>query len=472
MTDTRKLLADYAENGSEPAFRELVSRYINLVYSTALRLAGGNRPLAEDVTQTVFINLSEKAGTISRDAMLGGWLHQHTFHVATKAVRAEQRRQNRESEAALMNALHESTGAGLRDAAPILDEAITQLGDEDRTAILLRYFEQRDFRAVGAALGSNEDAARMRVNRALEKLQVILKGRGVALSAAALGTALATDAVIAAPAGLAATVAGTVLAGSAAAGGATATIIKIMTITKLKLAAGGLMAGLAAVVAVQTHTNANLRDQNAELQKKLTSMSELRSENERLAGVPVNTNAAALTQDQFHELLRLRSELGSLKRQVAEATRSKLQARGAAPVMPPPVDPASEEKQMAEFKEQAITKMNHSRQWMLAFIMYANDHQGQSPASYDQAARYLDVEVKDDDLAATNHFDIVYQGKLQELTNASSTIVLRETQGVQLPDGSWVRAYAFADGHAEIHKAADGNFADWENGKIQMPVGR
>src|ERR1700722_14842023 len=184
MTDTRKLLADYAENGSEPAFRELVTRYINLVYSTALRLAGGNRPLAEDVTQTVFINLSEKAGTISRDAMLGGWLHQHTFHVATKAGRAEKRRQNRENEAALMNALHESNGAGWRDASPSLDEAITQLSDEDRTAILLRYFEQRDFRAVGAALGSNEDAARMRVNRALEKHDVSHQVRGLELEAA------------------------------------------------------------------------------------------------------------------------------------------------------------------------------------------------------------------------------------------------------------------------------------------------
>src|SRR5579863_4679572 len=207
MTDSRKLLADYAENGSEPAFRELVSRYINLVYSTALRLGGGNRPLAEDVTQTVFIKLAGMARTISPEAMLGGWLHQHTFHVATKAVRAEQRRQNRENEAAHMNALNDHPNASLREAAPILDEAITQLGEEDRTAILLRYFEQRDFRAVGAALGSNEDAARMRVNRALEKLQVILKGRGVTLSAAALGTALAADAVIAAPAGLAATVA-------------------------------------------------------------------------------------------------------------------------------------------------------------------------------------------------------------------------------------------------------------------------
>jgi len=59
--------------------------------------------------------------------------------------------------------------------APILDDAINQLGAEDRTAIILRFFEQRDFRSVGEALGSNEEAARKRVNRALDKLQLLLK---------------------------------------------------------------------------------------------------------------------------------------------------------------------------------------------------------------------------------------------------------------------------------------------------------
>ena len=96
MTETQKLLADYAENGSETAFREVVDRYVNLVYSTALRLVNGNTHLAEDVTQTVFISLARRGRNLSREVMLGGWLHQHSYHVATKAVRAERRRQSRE----------------------------------------------------------------------------------------------------------------------------------------------------------------------------------------------------------------------------------------------------------------------------------------------------------------------------------------------------------------------------------------
>src|SRR3989442_570911 len=141
MTDSQKLLEEYVENGSELAFRDLVARYLNLVYSTALRLVGGDAHLADDVTQTVFINLARRGRTLSSEVMLGGWLHQHTYHVATKAARAERRRQSRKREAVEMNTLQDDSGANLRQVAPILDEAITQLGSEDRTAILLRFFE-------------------------------------------------------------------------------------------------------------------------------------------------------------------------------------------------------------------------------------------------------------------------------------------------------------------------------------------
>ena len=469
MMDSRKLLADYAENGSEPAFRELVSRYINLVYSTAFRLAGGNRPLAEDITQTVFINLSSMARTISPDSMLGGWLHQHTFHVATKAVRAEQRRQNRENEAAHMNALNDHPNLGLREAAPILDEAITQLGKEDRTAILLRYFEQQDFQAVGVALGTNEDAARMRVNRALDKLQGILKSRGVTLSATALGAALAAEAVIAAPVGLAATVTGAVVAGSAAAGGVSATLIKIMAITKLKLVAGGVMAGLAAAVVVQSQNVSHLREQNEQLQKQVAGMSDLRAENERLAKAPVVTNEPALPQEQLNELLRLRGQVGSLKRQLADTSRNKPQTMAN---VPPPLDPVAKAKQESELTQLAIAKMVASKDWMLAFVMYAEDHQGQMPANFDQAMAYVGEERRREMLLATNQLEVVYQGARNAIPSPSSTIVLRETQPTQYPDGSWTRAYGFADGHSEIHKSADGNFTDWETGKIIKPPGQ
>jgi RNA polymerase sigma factor (sigma-70 family) len=280
MTDSQRLLAEYAKNGSESAFRELVARYINLVYSTALRLVSGDSQLAEDVTQTVFISLARKGRALSSGVMLGGWLHQHAYHVATKAVRNERRRQSREREAVEMNTLQDDSGASLRQVAPMLDEAITQLGSEDRIAILLRFFEQRDFRAVGEALGSNEDAARMRVNRALGKLHSLLKQRGVTLSITALGTALTAEAVTAAPAGLAVTVSGAALAGAAAGAGTALTLTKLMVMTKLQAAVVGVIFVGAVVTPLVMHHEAKMRQQNQSLREQLA---QLNAVNEGLA---------------------------------------------------------------------------------------------------------------------------------------------------------------------------------------------
>jgi RNA polymerase sigma factor (sigma-70 family) len=256
MTDSRKLIEAYARDGSEAAFRELVARYINLVYSTALRLVDGDRHLAEDVTQMVFISLARLARGLSSEVMLGGWLHQRAFHLATKAMRRERRRQTREREAVEMSLLQDNSEAHLRQLAPILDEAVTRLGRADRTAILLRFFEQRDFRAVGQALGSNEDAARMRVNRALGKLQTLLKHRGVALTVPALGSLLAAQAVTAAPAGLALTTCSAALASTAGSAGAF-TFLKIMIATKLKTTIAALAIVSAAGMLVIEHQRAS-----------------------------------------------------------------------------------------------------------------------------------------------------------------------------------------------------------------------
>ena len=134
MTGTQSLLADYVRNGSERAFRELVTSFIDFVYSTAVRVVGGDRQLAEDVSQTVFVDLARKAAGLPEDVKLGGWLHRHTCFVAAKTMRGERRRQSRERQAVEMNALQDTSATDLSLVAPILDEAINELGDADRTA--------------------------------------------------------------------------------------------------------------------------------------------------------------------------------------------------------------------------------------------------------------------------------------------------------------------------------------------------
>jgi DNA-directed RNA polymerase specialized sigma24 family protein len=128
MNDSQKLLADYARRGSEPAFTELVQRYVNFVYSTALRLADGDSHLAEDVTQTVFADLARTARSLSTNVMLGGWLHRHTCFVASKTLRSERRRKTRERQAVETNATQETTAGTIAEMTPELDDAIKRPG--------------------------------------------------------------------------------------------------------------------------------------------------------------------------------------------------------------------------------------------------------------------------------------------------------------------------------------------------------
>lgn len=383
MTESQTLLIEYAEQGSESAFRELVTRYINLVYAAALRLVDGDTQLAEDVTQMVFINLAKKARTLSREVMLGGWLHQNTYHVATRAMRAEHRRKTREREAVEMNTPQEDVRADLRQVAPILDEAITQLGTEDRTAILLRFFEQRDFRAVGEALGSNEDAARMRVSRALEKLHSLLKQRGVTLSIAALGTVLAAGAATAAPAGLAGSVSGVALAGAAGTG-TTLTILKLMANTKLKLSLATLLvAGAASTLVLQHQSQAKLREENQSFREQIAQL-RANHESPSNAAAPVK-ETAALSGDQFQELLRLRGEVGALRQQTNELARLRQRNQDLLSWVKAQSELATNQ---VSAEDGFILRQTHAvdaiSTLLAAIKNYATNHSGQFPESFDQ----------------------------------------------------------------------------------------
>ncbi len=218
-----ELLQDYAAHGSESAFRTLTERHLNLVYSAALRQVNDPQ-LAQEVCQTVFILLARKAGSLGHNVVLAGWLFRTTRFVAARARRSEQRRQRREQEAFDMQQLNAPEPAWPR-LAPAIDEALARLGERDRNAVLLRFFENKNHKETAAALGVGEEAARKRVDRALEKLRRFFADRGFRISAAVLASALAAHAVQAAPVHLAAGLAAT----ASAAGMATAATLPALT---------------------------------------------------------------------------------------------------------------------------------------------------------------------------------------------------------------------------------------------------
>lgn len=329
MTDSQKWITEYIRSGSEDAFGELVSRYIDLVYSTAFRLVGGDAHRAEDVVQNVFLDLARSASTMGGEVMLGGWLHRHTCFVAANTMRGERRRQSRERQAVEMNRLLTDSQCDFSAVAPLLDEAINELSEEDRDAILLRFFEQQSFHKIGEAIGRTEDAARMRVNRALEELQSLLQRRGVTSTVGALSLVLSANAVQAAPVGLALTVSGFAagLAGTALTTASAVTLTKTIAMaTMQKTLFATALTALVGFGVFQTRRVSALQEEVARQMREQVVMTE---ENQQLAEDRDDArrrlaSAHAIsppTGGDQSELLRLRGQVTQLNRQLAQLAK-------------------------------------------------------------------------------------------------------------------------------------------------------
>jgi uncharacterized protein (TIGR03435 family) len=253
--DDLTLLREYARCNSEEAFGTLVARHVNLVYSVALRQVRDPH-LAEEITQAVFIILARKANSLGGGTILPGWLCRTARYAGANALTTQRRRQRREQEVQMESVLNEAgpmPGETWNQIAPLLDQAMEQLGQKDHDAIVLRFFEGRNFQEVGAALGASEDAARVRVNRALEKLRKFFARRGVNSTTAIIAETISTHSVQPAPAALAKAVTAIAAAKGAAAAGTTLTLIKgalkIMAWTQAKTA---IVAAAAIILATGT----------------------------------------------------------------------------------------------------------------------------------------------------------------------------------------------------------------------------
>jgi RNA polymerase sigma factor (sigma-70 family) len=306
-TDDSALLRQFAENNSDEAFATLVQRHVNLVYSVALRQVG-NPHHAEEITQAVFIILARKAAQLRHQKALSSWLFQTTRLTTNNFLRSETRRLHREQEAYMQSVLNESGDDVWPKIAPMLDGSIARLREKDRQAILLRFYEGKNLREVGAALGANEAAAEKRVNRALEKLRRSFCKRGVSSTGAIIAGAISANSVQAAPAMLAKTVAAMAIAKRATASVSTLTLIKgaskIMAWTKTKTA---VVVGVVLILACGTTITVS---------KKLSAKSK----------PAVNTyQRGNLTDPKYRDVIaNLRANVWPKERQLAE---EKIKAR-------------------------------------------------------------------------------------------------------------------------------------------------
>ncbi len=317
-------LRDYAERGNEAAFREIVTRHTDLVYSAALRQVDSS-DLAADITQKVFVDLARKAKPVAdrlaAEASLAGWLHRASRYAALNHLRDHRRRLANERQAMNQLLTNAESSADWEQIRPVLDEALDSLGDEDREALLLRYFKNQDFRAVGLALGVSDDAAQKRVSRAVDRLREFFSKRNVTIGASGLAVLISANAVQSAPIGLAAAISTAVLAGAAV---QTSTVIAatktiamtalqktLITATVAVLAGGGIYeAKQTADARAEVQT---LQQQQAPLAGQIRQLRQERDDaTNRLAALEAE-NAQLQADQNEAELLKLRGNVARLQ---------------------------------------------------------------------------------------------------------------------------------------------------------------
>ena len=325
-----ELLWEYVRGGSDAAFAQLVDRYVDFVYSTARRQLG-NPQLAEEVAQAVFCLLARKAAGLMDLPSLAGWLYRATCFISAKTLRGEHRRKLRELEAANMNQTETADDGIWERLSPMLDDALNQLEEQDRLAVLLRFFQKKPMREIGEALGVSEAAAKMRVSRAVDRLREFFDRRGVAVGASGLAALLTANAVQAAPAGMNVTIsAGAALSGAAVHHAGTSGIIKTLAMTTIQktLTAAAIVAAVATGIyeaSRATRLQHNLRALQEQQALSAGQIPRLRQELDRAA------NSLAALQQENDQLRHSTADLARLR---GEVTRLQAAARESAQLKP------------------------------------------------------------------------------------------------------------------------------------------
>ena len=325
------LLRDHAERRDEAAFREIVTRYTNLVYSAALRQVESSGAAA-DIAQSVFTDLARKARSLAEklpdNGSLAGWLHRSTRFVALNHLRDTRRRLHHERQAMEQLLTDSESSADWEQIRPALDEALDSLCDEDREALLLRYFKNQDLRSVGAGLGVSEDAAQKRVSRAVERLREFFSKRGVTVGASGLVVVISANAVQAAPAGLAITISTVAaLAGTAVSTSTAIALTKAIAMTTLqKTIIGATLAAAVGTGIYEARQASTLRSQTRLLQQQQAPLAEqirqLTSERDEATrqNVALRRENELLKSNTF-EIHKLRSEMSMLREKLRAASR-------------------------------------------------------------------------------------------------------------------------------------------------------
>jgi RND family efflux transporter MFP subunit len=190
-----ELLQRFVRQRDHAAFELLVWRHGPMVLGACRRLLC-NPHDAEDAFQATWLVLVRKAGSISRGASLGAWLHRVACRVALRLRAARARRASRQRPAAEQLAAPTFSPEG-REVMHILDEEVNRLPARQRKAFVLCCLEGKTGQEAAQQMGCPAGTVSSRLTRAREILRCRLARRGLAPAGA--GLALLAGDVAAAP---------------------------------------------------------------------------------------------------------------------------------------------------------------------------------------------------------------------------------------------------------------------------------
>ena len=463
MSDDMALVREFAASHSEPAFATLVQRHLGLVHSAALRQVG-DAHLAEEIAQAVFLILARKAPSLGPKTILSAWLYRTTRYAAGDALKANRRRQAREQEAYMQSTVNQPDADTWAQLAPLLDDAMAELGETDRAALVLRFFENKTVVEIAGALRMEEAAAQKRVGRALEKLRVYFSKRGIALPTAALTAAISANAVQAAPMGLAITIStAAALTGTTLVTATTATAIKTIAMTTLqKTIITATLAIVAGAGIYEARQASQLRGQVQTLQQQQTSLSEQIQHLQHERDASTNNLVSAADETPMNgsnktELLKLRGQVGVLQRQVNEANQKTRIAESKL---------AAELSSKAQFEKIESATAHATKELSMALLLYLDAHDHQFPTNIAQLANELGGKFTIGGIDVRS-FDFI--SNTSERLNHPNMVGFRERLARQAPDGTWRRIYGFSDGSVHTATSNDGNFDAWEKVNTYVP---
>ena len=462
MDHDAELLRLYLESRSEASFTALVQRHLPLVYSAALRQVGADPHRAQEVAQAVFTLFARKARQLRSHPALSGWFYTSTHHLAAKLRRSEQRRWHHEREAQAMHDHTEDPTAAVDwdRLHPVIDEAMLELKEHDRTAVLLRFFENRTYAEIGTQLSLSENTARMRVDRALDTLRVALARRGIISAATALGAVLSSHATVAIPAGLAAIVGSGALAASAA--GANA-ILMSTSFFKTAAVTAVILTGATGLF-LQHREIEKLRAENTRLQRGPTAAGV------RNAGQTGQGAAAALAGTLAAEVEQLRAQVAELKSSPASSWQErvgllhevleKLPEQGIPELQLATdddwLDAAKEKLETTDDYRRALGKLRNLAIGRFAHLagpaltQYLKAHDGQFPADLSQLQSYVDQPI---DNAIWQHYTVAPADTVSNVRVGGKLIVTQrsvvdptyDSEFVIGPDGFGTTTYGVSE---------------------------